>query len=354
MDAHEFQNHLTHLGVGPGVSSTDLERAHMKLAFAARQRGDLDEVEELKDSFAAVRPVIQAREQAEARERSESAREKSDEIKEARLQEEELLLEPAPSVWDPRSFQSPWVNFLAVPLVVGLAWLINATPLKFFLQAFYIWIHEFGHATVAWMSGYKALPLPLGWTTISPTKETFVYWGILFLLSVFFVAGWKERRVWPLVLAPVIAAAQWWMGWKVPDWRTEMWNDFGGVGGEFYLSALMVGAFFLNLPEKFRWGTCRYLFLFVGAGCFLESYHMWQEIAAGRKDIPWGSMIHGGDDEGGDMSKLHQGWGWPREKIIQSYTSLANACILAVAVIYLVFNLASLHKGSGRDFLINL
>jgi hypothetical protein len=110
----------------------------MKLAFAARQRGDLDEVEELKDSFAAVRPVIQAREQAEARERSESAREKSDEIKEARLQEEELLLEPAPSVWDPRSFQSPWVNFLAVPLVVGLAWLINATPLKFFLQAFYI------------------------------------------------------------------------------------------------------------------------------------------------------------------------------------------------------------------------
>ncbi|MBT5900510.1 MAG: hypothetical protein HOH58_00195 [Opitutaceae bacterium] len=344
MDAFEFQNHLTHLGVGPSVSSTDLERAHMRLAFAARQRGELAEVDQLKTSFEAVRPVIQAREQAEARERTETARDKSGEIEEARLMEQ-VLSEPSPSLWDPRSFQSPWINLLAMPLVVGIAWLINASPLQFFLRAFYIWIHEFGHASVAWMSGYKALPLPLGWTTISPTKETFVYWGILFLLSVFFVAGWKERRIWPLILAPVIALAQWWMTWVVPDWRTEMWNDFGGVGGEFYLSALMVGSFFIALPDKFRWGTCRYLFLFIGAGCFLESYHFWQEVEAGREEIPWGTMIHGEDDEGGDMNKLHQGWGWPRQKIIQIYTTLGNTCILAVAAIYLIFNLASLRKG---------
>ena len=195
------------------------------------------------------------------------------------------------------------------------------------------------------MSGYKALPLPLGWTTISPTKETFAHWGILFLLSVFFVAGWKERRIWPLILAPVIALAQVWMTWIVPDWRSEMWKDFAGGGGEFHLSALMVGAFFIDLPDKFRWGACRYLFLFIGARCFLESYHMWQEIEAGREDIPLGTMTRGEDDEGGDMNKLHQGWGWPRQKIIQSYTIPANTCIWAVAAIYFLFNLASLAKG---------
>ncbi|GAB5562259.1 MAG: hypothetical protein SynsKO_39060 [Synoicihabitans sp.] len=342
MDALEFQNYLKRLGVGPRVSSTDLERAHMRLAFAARQAKDLEQVEDLKRAFEAVRPVIQAREQAEARERAKSARHRSDERAHEVILESDPM-EPPPSVWDPRSFHSPCVNLLAVPAAVGIAWLVNLSPLKFFLQAFYIWIHEFGHASVAWMSGYKALPLPLGWTNISPTKEDFVYWGILFLLGVFFVAGWKERRIWPMILAPFIGLFQWWMTWIVPDWRTEMWKDWAGVGGEFYLSALMVGAFFIDLPDKFRWGTCRYLFLFLGAGCFLDSYHFWQAVAAGTEDIPWGTMIHGEDDQGGDMNKLHEGWGWPHQKIIQSYLVLANGCIWAVSAIYISFNLATLH-----------
>lgn len=72
---------------------------------------------------------------------------------------------------------------------------------------------------------------------------------------------------------------------------------------------------------------------------------MWQEIEAGREEIPWGTMIHGEDDEGGDMNKLHEGWGWSRHKIVQTYTTLGNICILAVASLYLAFNLATLRKG---------
>tara|TARA_B110000459_G_C16480255_1_gene433922 strand:+ start:527 stop:745 length:219 start_codon:yes stop_codon:yes gene_type:complete len=72
----------------------------------------------------------------------------------------------------------------------------------------------------------------------------------------------------------------------VPEWRTEMWITFGGVGGKFYLSGPMVVAFFVDLPEKFRWGSCRYLFPFMGAACFLDSYIFWRDVAAGVKDIP--------------------------------------------------------------------
>ena len=199
------------------------------------------------------------------------------------------------------------------------------------------------------MSGYKALPLPIGWTNISTEKQDFVYWGILFLLSVFFVAGWKERRIWPLIIAPIIAVAQWLMTWIVPEWRTEMWITFGGVGGEFYLSALMVVAFFVDLPEKFRWGSCRYLFLFMGAACFLDSYIFWRDAAAGVEDIPWGTMIHGEGDEGGDMNKLHEGWGWPIQKIQQSYNAIGTTCLIVVTAIYTLANLSTLYFKGVRS-----
>lgn len=351
MDTAEFLAYCAKLNVPPTVSSDDLERAHMQKTFAARQAGDETLAMELRHAFAALQPVVRHREQITAQQKAEDARGlKTQRDYDVLVENAETgLLEDPMSEWDPRNFHSRWINLLAPPLVVGLAWIITQSPLKFFFQAFFIWIHEFGHATVAWMSGYKALPLPLGWTTISPEKQDFVYWGILFLLTVFFVAGWKERRIWPLILAPVIAVAQWWMTWKVPEWRTEMWIDFGGVGGEYYLSAAMVAAFFVNLPEKFQWGSCRYLFLFMGGACFIDSFLFWREVAAGTEDIPWGSMIHGDGDEGGDMNKLHQGWGWPIQKIQQTYNTLGNACILTLALVYLVANTFTLYLNGVRS-----
>jgi hypothetical protein len=313
--------------------------------------GRSEELENLRTAFEALRPWVAAREQNSARQAADQARERKADREWEELVEEGQPDEVSPLSWDPRSFDSLWISLLAPPLVVGLAWLINLSPLSFLLQGFYIWIHEFGHATVAWMSGYKALPLPIGWTNISPTKESFVYWGVLFLIGVFAVAGWRERRLWPLVLAPLLAVAQWWMTWRVPEWRTEMWIDFAGVGGEFYLSAGMVALFFISLPEKFRWGSCRYLFLFLGAACFIETYTFWREVYVGREEIPWGTMIHGEGDEGGDMNKLRDGWGWTRQRIYRTYNTLGHTCLLLVGIIYATANFINLLKlkGSGRD-----
>ena len=181
--------------------------------------------------------------------------------------------------------------------------------------------------------------MPLGWTTYSETREPFVYWGVLFLLGVFGVAGWRERRVWPVLLAPPLAALQWWMTWRVEEWQVEQWQAWCGVGGEFYLNALMVAAFFLDLPEKFRWGGLRWLFLFWGAVGFLDTYGFWRDIARGHEGVPWGSMIHGEGDEGGDMNQLHDGWGWSRQRIVASYTLLGQQCLWAIGAVWLFFNL---------------
>jgi hypothetical protein len=241
--------------------------------------------------------------------------------------------------YDPVSFDSPIVNAIAPPLVAGLAILFKLSPLGFFLEGFHVWVHEFGHATAAWLSGRRALPLPIGWTNVEHERSILVYLGVLFLLGAMAVAGWRERKAWPIVLAAPLVALQTYMTWFQSEDRGHMWMIFAGVGGEFYLSAAMIGFFYFEFPEKFRWGGCRYVFLFIGAACFFESFAFWSKVKRGLEGIPYGSMINGEDDGGGDMNILKDEYNWTQHGIIHAYTHLAGACLVALLVIYLFFNL---------------
>lgn len=193
------------------------------------------------------------------------------------------------------------VNLLVLPLVGGLAILVTRSLFGFFLQGFIVWIHEFGHATVAWMTGKRALPLPIGWTNLSPDKSYFVYFGILLLLGLLFATGWRERKIWPMIFAGAIAALQAYMIWRLPSEQARMWIVFGG---QFYLSALMVGLFYFKFPEKFKWGICRYVFLFIGASSFCDTYLFWKKVKHGVEPLPYGSMVNGEEDASGDMDTL--------------------------------------------------
>lgn len=108
----------------------------------------------------------------------------------------------------------------------------------------------------------------------------------LALLALLFVAGWRERKPVPMCAAVAIAGLQYFVTWRLPEHRAELWLAFGGVGGEFCLSAAMMGLFFVRLPAKFRWGACRYLFLFLGAATFFDSWVLWRRIRRGDEDIP--------------------------------------------------------------------
>lgn len=232
------------------------------------------------------------------------------------------------------------VNVLVPPLLLGFVWLVNLGPLGFFLKGFHVWMHEFGHATAAWLCGRRATPLPFGWTPIEPELSRFVYFGLLLLFAILFVAGWKERKVWPMLAAAALAALQFHMTWRMPARRQEFWyGAFGGVGGEFYLSALFMAFFFVQLPEKFRWGLCRYVFFFIGATAFLNIWTRWGQVYHGLEEIPFGSMINGEEDAGGDMNKLMDDFGWKKAEIRRNYHLLGNACWLALGVVYAAFAL---------------
>ena len=342
MNERELEQCYAALGVEPGIGSDALKRAYLQKSYALIRRGASEEERErlrlAHETITAHRDTLARQQQAEAMARAKAALAVAQSAQAEAAAEEEPTAVPS-NPYDPSSFDSPLVNALAFPVVAVLAILAKRSFLGFFLTGFHVWVHEFGHATVAWLTGKRALPLPIGWTNIGPEKSLFVYFGILFLLGLMFVAGAKERKVWPMVFAIVLALAQAWMTWWLPEETARMWIAFAGVGGEFYLAAAMMGMFYFQLPEKFRWGGCRYFFLFVGAGSFFETYVFWKQVKRGEEGIPYGSMVNGEDDAGGDMNTLRDDFGWTQHRIIYTYNHLADACLVALVVVYLAFAL---------------
>lgn len=332
------------LGIGPDATPDAIRRAYLQKSYALIRSGaPADERERLKAAEELIVRQVGAAEQRQAAERTAAAREIRQQVAEeqalAEAQRQIAATEPELSRWDPRSFDSRFVNAVLPPAVAGAAVLIQQTPLAFFLSGFHVWIHEFGHATAAWLTGRRALPLPIGWTNVSPEKSHFVYFGILFLLAVLFVAGLRERKIVPMIAAVGLAVVQFFATWKLPDHRADLWFAFSGVGGEFYLSAAMMGLFYFRLPEKFRWDICRYLFLFLGAATFFKSWLLWHRIKRGQEGIPYGSMIHGEEDAGGDMNILRDDFAWTQREIIHTYHNLATACLVVLLALYVIFAL---------------
>lgn len=238
---------------------------------------------------------------------------------------------------DLMSFKNRYVSAFGFPALMVLGMLMNAVPIvDFFLRGIKIWFHEFGHATVAWLGGRRAIPLPIGWTNIGAERSLFVYVGLLVLFGLMFWVGRREQRRWPMVLAVVLAIVQFWMTWLLPVAHFETWLSFGGIGGEFYLCTLLMVSFYFPLPQYWRWDFYRYPVVLGAAYTFWGQIWLWRQIDQGRQAIPWGS-IWGGPNHG-DMNDLSQA-GWSNQQIIDTYNTLGNICLLVLLSVYIYFAL---------------
>jgi hypothetical protein len=342
MDESELAQCYALLGLAPGADRDVLKRALMQKNFALIRAGAPEaEREQLRAAHDAIVAHLDALEVQQAAAHRAAAREGIEERKLEKLvadfEAEEKAREPELSRWDPRSFDSRIVNIVAPPLVAALAIGIKHSVLGQLLMGFQIWTHEFGHAIVAWMSGYRALPLPIGWATVDPQKSLFVYFGVLFLFSLLFVSGVREKRPVAVLAAVVLALVQAGFTWKVSEAHVQMWITFGGIGGEFLLAAAMIVLFFFQLPEKFQWGGCRYVFLAWGAMSFFEAFSFWRLVRRGLEGIPYGTLLYGEDDANGDMNKLHDDYDWTQSQIIYTYNHLGTACLAVILFAYLWF-----------------
>ena len=343
----EFNWCCAALGLEPGITRETLERAYLKRNFTLIRSGTPEERAQLRAAYETLTahlkaspPVVPAALVGGIPAGLPSG--KPDDPGSA-SRPGPVYLPPPPDpkqeLYNPFSFDSWLVNATALPLVMVMALLVNLSPFGFFLKGFHVWMHEFGHATVAWLTGKRALPLPIGWTNVEPDKSIFVYGGVLFLLGVLLVAGWKERKIWPMLIAVAVAPLQFYMTWLLPEYRAQLWLSFAGVGGEFYLSATLMALFYFQFPEKFKWSYCRYVFLFLGASSFLNIYVFWRQVKHGAESIPWGSMVQGEEDGGGDMNILRDDYHWSNHDITGAYNHLGSACLVGLLIVYAIFAL---------------
>lgn len=245
---------------------------------------------------------------------------------------------PAPQQRHDRfSYDDPVANALALPVTALLAWGLIATGLSELLFGFRIWVHEFGHATVAWLRGYRAIPLPFGWTSYIPERSLFVYGGILVLLALLFWTARQERLRWLQGFTVLAAILQFYMTWQLSERQFGELMAFSGIGGEFYLSALMLVGFYFRLPDRWRWDFYRYPLLVLAAVAFWKNYWRWHRIALGVEQIPFGSLLGGEGDANGDMNQLLDGYGWSVERIVTTYSALGDLCLLAILATYGIF-----------------
>ncbi|MGY6530298.1 MAG: J domain-containing protein [Cyanobacterium sp.] len=224
------------------------------------------------------------------------------------------------------------LNTYVLPMAGAIALAFSyAEVLTWFIG---MWVHEFGHATVAWFSGYRAM-ITFGATITTLQKSNFVYFGILFLLGLTFYTGWKEKKKATMIIAVILIILQFILTWRVSysDYITLM--AFGGIGGEFYLSTLLIIAFYWRLPEKFYWDFWRFGAVAIGAITFFSSFTKWHNIKVGRDSIPWGTLWGGRGDSGGDLNILNNEAGWSASQIVGTYVSLGNICLMVIIGFYL-------------------
>lgn len=230
------------------------------------------------------------------------------------------------------------LNTYVLPIAGAIALAFSyAEVLTWFIG---MWVHEFGHATVAWFSGYRAM-ITFGATITALEKSNFVYFGILFLLGLTFYTGWKEKKNSTMIVAVTLIILQFILTWIVSYTNYITLMAFSGIGGEFYLSTLLIIAFYWRLPEKFYWDFWRFGAVAIGAITFFSSFTKWHNINTGRDNIPWGTLWGGRGDSGGDLNILNDYAGWSTNQIVGTYVSLGNICFMVIIGFYLFYLLKS-------------
>lgn len=242
-------------------------------------------------------------------------------------------------------------NIYGLPMAFLIAFAINfINPLAWFIS---MWVHECGHATIAWFSGYRAMVTFAG-TIISFDRSLFVYFGILILIGLTFYSAWKEDKKTTMIICIVFAIIQFVLTWQTSYSTYRMLLYFAGIGGEFYLSTLLIIAFYWRLPEKFYWEFWRFFALIIGATTFWGNFTKWHRISKGKADIPWGTFWGGRGDSGGDLNILNNEVGWSANQIINTYNILGFMCFLVIIVTYLYYlwkinrNFLHYHNNSNR------
>jgi hypothetical protein len=215
------------------------------------------------------------------------------------------------------------LELAAIPAALTLGALLQLTQAGRFLVAASaeMEMHELGHATASWLAGRMAIPLPM-FTLGMGLDRSFIAFALTAAALAWLArAALREHLPAALATALVLGATLLTCTAALSAEPLDAWVKYAGVGGEFWLSALLLIAFHQPLPAAWRWARSRWFFAAWGALAFTANARRWL-----LGEIPWGSFW-GGD---GDMELLRDACGWSDARIIHSYRTVGVLCLALV------------------------
>ena len=220
----------------------------------------------------------------------------------------------------------------AIPAMLLIALAFHASGLGPFLQGafFAMPLHELGHATVAWLCGYAAIPTL--WHTNVPGERGLLMPVVVLAGAAYLgVRGWREERWGRVAFAAALALLELLGRFLVPEKTAQMLITFAGDGlGMVFASALM-GSFFFGKDTQLYQGSLRWGFVAIGAAAFVAIFSVWWAARRDAGRIPFGEQEHAGPS---DAVRLVDWFGWTADQMVSRYVTLGVLCLLALGAVY--------------------
>lgn len=220
-----------------------------------------------------------------------------------------------------------WARALAIPLALAFAW-VARTTMPAVVRMLTMWVHETGHATAAWLSGYSAWPGPWFTPISSERNASLTLALVVFLVSAMWRAWRVGRWFWVLASAVTTLTVAWGTGWLTAS-QAEQFIFFAGDGGCFVLGTALMLSVYARDEHPVRRDGLRWGLVVFGALAFVDALVVWSG--------PIDSLPLGENDNGlSDPTVLTEVYGWTLPLVMERYARLAQASGLVVAAVYVL------------------
>lgn len=191
-----------------------------------------------------------------------------------------------------------------------------------------MWVHELGHASAAWISGFSAMPGPW-FTSVDPDRSRSLTFLFVAALGVGGFVAWKRKRWFWIGACAAILVVILFCSFALYSDQAQQLIVFGGDAGCFVLGTLFMFTFYSRRDNPVYRNALRWGFLAIGALSFMDVWAVW---SGGLQNVPFGENENGMSDP----SVLTENYSWNVQVLISRYYRLAILCYFAMAVVYVI------------------